>query len=77
MELIVVTRNGKTFLNYTPEKYAKNKALLDKDGYRKATKAEIDAHAKKQGLKSVVVEKPKAKKTEPIEPPIPPATQTQ
>ena len=66
MEQDIVTKNGKTFLNYSKEKYEKNKDILAKDGYRIATKEETEKKAAKDGfpVKEEVKPKPKAKPKE-------------
>ena len=58
--IISVTKNGKTFVDYTQEKYEKNKHILDKAGYRLATEKEIADRLAKKGFKEAPVETAKA-----------------
>ena len=51
MDIIVITKNGKTFIEQSKELYEKNKKNTEKDGYRLATKQEIEARASKNGFK--------------------------
>ncbi len=61
MEIIVITKNGKTFIEQSKELYEKNKKNTEKDGYRLATKSEIEARASKNGFKPEVKEETKPK----------------
>jgi hypothetical protein len=50
MSSTFVTKNGKTFIGYDDDVYKSVKKTIENEGYRKATKTELDSIMKKRGF---------------------------